>query len=102
MSIIEIILLGVGLAMDAVAVSIANGMIYKDITKAGYVSMPVMFGFFQIFMPVAGYYAGEIFGQVLKDHSGLVVLIILGIIGAKMILEGLKKLNAGKDGNDEH
>ena len=43
MSIIEIILLGVGLAMDAVAVSIANGMIYKDITKAGYVSMPVMF-----------------------------------------------------------
>ncbi|MDO4859405.1 MAG: manganese efflux pump [Bacillota bacterium] len=102
MSIIEIILLGVGLAMDAVAVSIANGMIYKDITKAGYVSMPVMFGFFQMMMPVAGYYAGEIFGQVLKDHSGLVVLIILGIIGAKMILEGLKKLNAGKDGNDEH
>ena len=53
MSIIEIILLGVGLAMDAVAVSIANGMIYKDITKAGYVSMPVMFGFFQMMMPVA-------------------------------------------------
>ena len=95
MSIIEIILLGIGLAMDAVAVSIANGMIYRNITKAGYISMPLMFGIFQMMMPVAGYYAGEVFGQALKTHSGLVVLIILGVIGTKMVIEGLKKLKTG-------
>ena len=99
MSILEIILIGVGLAMDAVAVSIANGMVYRNITKAGYISMPVMFGIFQMMMPVAGYYAGEVFGQTLKTHSGLVVLIILGVIGAKMVIEGLKKLkDSGADG----
>ena len=92
MSIIEVILLGIGLAMDAVAVSIANGMIYRNISRAGYVSMPVMFGIFQMMMPVAGYYAGEVFGKTLKAHSGLVVLIILGVIGARMVIEGLKKL----------
>lgn len=102
MSIIEIVLLGVGLAMDAVAVSIANGMVYRNITKAGYISMPVMFGLFQMMMPVAGYYAGEVFGQVLKDHSGLVVLIILGLIGAKMVFEGLKKLTAKKAADREN
>ena len=101
MSIIEIVLLGVGLAMDAVAVSIANGMIYRNITKAGYISMPIMFGLFQMMMPVAGFYAGEVFGQVLKDHSGLVVLIILGVIGAKMVFEGLKKLTAEKAADSE-
>ena len=101
MTIIEIILLGVGLAMDAVAVSIANGMIYKGMTKAGYISMPVMFGLFQMMMPVAGFYAGEVFGQALKAHSGLVILIILGVIGAKMVIEGLKKLRSGEAGQEE-
>ncbi len=97
MSVIEMILLGVGLAMDAVAVSITNGMVYGNITRAKYVSMPVLFGLFQLMMPVAGYYAGSLFGEFLKEHSGLVVLIILGVIGARMIIEGLKKLVSGVD-----
>ena len=65
MSVIEMILLGVGLAMDAVAVSITNGMVYRNITRAKYVSMPVLFGLFQLMMPVAGYYAGSLFGDFL-------------------------------------
>ncbi len=75
--------------MDAAAVSMTNGMVYKNLNKAKYVLMPVFFGAFQFIMPVVGYYAGGLFADIITRYSGIVIFVILGIIGGKMIKEGI-------------
>ena len=88
MSTIEVIMIGLGLSMDAVAVSMTNGMVYKDATKSKIVAMPLFFGFFQGFMPLLGYYTGGIFSEILNKYAGILILIILGFIGINMLKEG--------------
>ena len=92
MSLTDILLIGAGLAMDAAAVSMTNGMVYKNLNKLTYISMPVFFGVFQMLMPVMGYYAGGLFAEIMTRYSGIVIFVILGIIGAKMIKEGVEDL----------
>ena len=92
MGLTDILLIGVGLAMDAAAVSMTNGMVYKNLNKLTYISMPVFFGVFQMLMPVMGYYAGGLFAEIMTRYSGIVIFVILGIIGAKMIKEGVEDL----------
>lgn len=89
MGFFEIALIGVGLAMDAVAVSMTNGMIYKNLKPMDYIGMLGFFAGFQMVMPVIGYYAGSFFAEIMSAWSGIVILVILGIIGGKMIKEGL-------------
>lgn len=93
MSLVDILLIGIGLSMDAAAVSMTNGMVYKNLNRITYISMPLFFGVFQMMMPVAGYYAGGIFAELITRYSGIVIFIILGIIGGKMIKEGIGDLN---------
>lgn len=95
MGILEILLIGAGLAMDAVAVSMTNGMVYKNLKAGHYIAMPLLFGIFQGIMPLLGFFAGSIFAEILDKYSGIVILIILGFIGGKMIYEGITH------GNDE-
>lgn len=89
MGIAEIALIGVGLSMDAVAVSMTNGMVYRNLRRVNYVAMPVFFSLFQAGMPLIGYFAGGLFADVITKYSGFVILLILGIIGGKMIKEGI-------------
>lgn len=89
MGIGETLLISIGLAMDAVAVSMTNGMVYRDLKVRHYIAMPLLFGAFQGFMPLLGFYAGSIFSELLDRYSGIVILIILGLIGGKMIYEGI-------------
>ena len=65
MGLTDILLIGAGLAMDAAAVSMTNGMVYKNLNKLTYISMPVFFGVFQMLMPVMGYYAGGLFAEIM-------------------------------------
>ena len=85
MSLIEIAILGVGLAMDACCVSMTNGMVYKKLKLKDYMLMPVFFGVFQGIMPLIGFYAGNLFAEIITKYSGIVIFIILGVIGGKMI-----------------
>lgn len=94
MSLFDILFIGVGLAMDAAAVSMTNGMVYKDLNRAAYISMPVFFGAFQCIMPIAGFYAGSIFAEIVTRYSGIVIFLILGVIGLKMIKEGIDDIRA--------
>ncbi|MDO4544948.1 MAG: manganese efflux pump MntP family protein [Bacillota bacterium] len=89
MSFIDIFLISVGLAMDAAAVSMTNGMVYRNLKKSTYLAMPLFFGAFQAAMPVLGYYIGGIFAELITRYSGIVIFVILGIIGGKMIKEGI-------------
>lgn len=90
MGLMDILLIGIGLAMDAAAVSMTNGMVYKNLRKATYIAMPVFFGAFQMIMPIIGYYAGGLFAEVITKYSGIVIFGILGIIGGKMIMDGIE------------
>ena len=88
MSLIEIILIGIGLAMDAVAVSMTNGMVCKNLKTKDYVLMVLFFALFQAIMPLIGYFAGGLFAEIISKYAGIVIFLILGIIGGKMIKEG--------------
>lgn len=92
MSFFDVLFIGIGLAMDAAAVSMTNGMVYRNLKKSTYIAMPVFFGAFQTLMPIAGYYAGGLFADIIVKYSGIVVFIILGIIGANMIKDGISDL----------
>ena len=88
MNLVDIIMIGIGLSMDAVAVSLTNGMVYRMGQDKKFM-MPVFFGVFQGLMPLIGYYTGGIFAQWISQYSGWIIFVILGFLGAKMLKEGL-------------
>lgn len=89
MGIVEIILIGIGLSMDASCVSMSNGMCYKLKLKMA-LCVGAMFGIFQGIMPIIGYYAGSIFSNTITAYDHWIALILLSIIGGKMIYDGIK------------
>ena len=92
MSIVEIVLLGVALSMDAFAVTISNVFCYP---------LPVAFGVFQAGMPLLGYFLGGVVGDFIETYSGIITLVILGFIGGNMIKEGVCALRGGGDGKED-
>ena len=93
MTLLEIILIGLGLSMDAAAVSIANGLTYRNLTGLQKLSMPLAFGLFQALMPVLGYWAGSLFADIISRYAGITAFVILGIIGGKMIKDAFEPEN---------
>lgn len=93
MTTLEILLIGIGLSMDAVAVSMINGMVYINISKGKTIAQPLYFAIFQGIMPLlGGALAGGMFADAISKYSGIIVFLILGVIGGKMIEEGYSKL----------
>ena len=96
MSIIEIVILGVALAMDAFAVTISNAFCYRGASRARLLMLPVAFGLFQGLMPLAGYFLGGLVGEIIEQYAGIVTLVILGVIGGNMIKEGVCDLREAR------
>ena len=91
MSFIELLLLAVGLAMDAFAVSVADGMCLKRCGMREALAIGLCFGFFQAAMPVVGFLCGSLFYQQIRlgvDHW--IAFGLLAFLGIRMILEGIK------------
>lgn len=93
MSILEIILIGVGVSMDAFAVSLTNGMVFKELPLKKTIAVPLFFAFFQGLMPLLGFSLGTLFASIITDYAKYAVLLILGLIGIKTMKEGLFKEN---------
>lgn len=92
MGIIEMLSLGVGLAMDASAVSMANGFNANCATKKKALLIAFLFGLFQGLMPLIGYFiAHTILFDLISKFAPIVSLVVLSIIGGKMFIDGLKK-----------
>ena len=99
--IVKIILFGIALAMDAFAVSITDGLIYKDINKKKIFFIAGTFGVMQGLMPVAGYFIVELISRIvgsggssnaLRIFATVITWVSFGllvIIGVKMIIEGI-------------
>ncbi len=87
MSIFEIMLIGVSLAMDAFAVSICKGLSMKKMNWKSAVIIALYFGVFQAFMPVLGYLLGTTFSGFVENIDHWIAFILLSIIGGNMIKE---------------
>ena len=90
MSLITIIVIAVGLAMDAFAVSVATGATYKKQGRSHAFRMAFAFGGFQAIMPVVGWLAGLTLREFIKDYDHWVAFGLLAFIGSKMIYESFK------------
>ena len=90
--IINSILLGFGLAMDAFTVTIANTISVTNLKKSKIYFMSIMFGFFQFIMPVIGYVIVRYISIKISYISNIIhiiAFILLLIIGIKMIYESI-------------
>jgi len=87
MSLAEIILIAIGLSIDAFAVSIMFGLTIKKPKIQEFLMPGIYFGFFQALMPLIGYFTGTYFTQKIKNLDHWVAFVLLGFIGGKMIKE---------------
>lgn len=91
MDILTIIIIAIGLAMDCLAVSIAQGLQVKTAERPKPLLMAALFGLFQGGMPLIGYSAGCIFADFFRVYAPWIALALLAFIGGKMIWEALRK-----------
>ena len=96
MGVIEILLLGLALSADAFAVTVSNSFAYAHESRARLALMPVFFGAFQALMPLLGYFLGGLAAELIERYSGIVTMVILGIIGVNMVREGVQALRSSK------
>ncbi|MCW4028987.1 MAG: manganese efflux pump MntP family protein [Candidatus Bathyarchaeota archaeon] len=93
MDAVTIILIAFGLAMDAFAVSIANGLtITKNRPQAALLTAG-FFGGFQMLMPAIGWLAGFSLQSILSSVGDWIAFVLLAFIGGKMIYDGVKNKN---------
>ncbi|HCC38149.1 MAG TPA: hypothetical protein DEQ14_11365 [Treponema sp.] len=91
MSILEIVLIAVGLSMDAFAVSITLGLSAQKPRLKEYLIPGIYFGFFQALMPLAGFFAGTFFAQKIQNLDHWIAFVLLSFIGGKMIKDSFSK-----------
>ncbi len=91
MGFLEIFLIGVGLAMDAFAVSICKGLSMEKIKPQYPLIIGAYFGLFQGAMPIIGYLLGVQFQAKITAVDHWIAFTLLALIGANMIRESLSK-----------
>lgn len=88
---VEFLLLGVGLAMDAFAVSICKGLAMRKVNKKQAVIIALFFGGFQAIMPVIGWLLCKGFQTYIEAFDHWIAFALLAFIGVKMIIETLRE-----------
>lgn len=88
---IEILLIGVGLSMDAFAVSICKGLGMTRVNRKQALTIGLYFGGFQALMPFIGYMLGIRFEKYITSIDHWIAFILLGFIGGKMVYEAVKE-----------
>jgi len=97
MEMVTILFLGVGLAMDAFAVSIVTGSLYKELHIRHALRMALFFGGFQALMPIIGSLAGLGLKQYIAAYDHWIAFGLLGLVGGKMIFEAFEIQSAEKN-----
>ena len=106
--IIQIILLGIGLSMDAFSVALVDGLTMKGITKGKSFFIAFSFGFFQALMPLIGYWLVELVELIAKGAGGKageitsivvvwIAFVLLLAVGLKMLIESIIEMKKPKE-----
>ena len=97
MVLLTIVIIAIGLAMDAFAVSIVSGAAYKQLNIKHAFRLALFFGGFQAFMPIIGFLAGLTVKEYIANYDHWVAFGLLSAVGAKMIYESTKIKPARQD-----
>ena len=90
---VELFLLGVGLSMDAFAVSVCKGLGMRKLDKKQALIIGLYFGGFQALMPLIGWLLGSQFQQYITSIDHWIAFILLGFIGGKMMVGAVREWN---------
>ena len=90
---IELFLLGIGLAMDAFAVSVCKGLGMRRLNKKQTLIIGLYFGGFQALMPLIGWLLGSQFQKYITSIDHWIAFILLSFIGGKMMIEAIREWN---------
>ena len=97
MGILEMVLIGVGLAMDAFAVSVCKGLCMRQINYKHALITAVFFGGFQALMPFIGWLLGKQFEKYITAVDHWIAFILLLFIGGKMVIEVIKERDSNEN-----
>ncbi len=97
MNFVEILLIGIGLAMDAFAVSIGKGLSMKKMNWKKAIIVGLYFGIFQGLMPIIGFFLGYSFESLVRQIDHWIAFFLLVAIGMNMVREALKKDEEGRN-----
>ncbi len=95
MSFAELMLVAVGLSMDAFAVAICRGLEMRKIHYRQALLIALFFGGFQALMPLLGYLLGAGFAHYISNFDHWIAFVLLGFIGGKMIWEAARGEDEG-------
>lgn len=91
MGIGELLLLAVGLSMDAFAVSVCKGLALRKVTLRAELTCGLWFGGFQALMPLIGFFLGTLFAAAIQTVDHWIAFGLLAIIGANMLKEAFSQ-----------
>ncbi len=95
MTLAEILVLAVGLSMDAFAVSLAGGAAGRLRQPRSAIRLAFHLGLFQFMMPVIGWYAGSRAAHLVSSWGHWVAFVLLAFVGARMVISGLGSHDGG-------
>lgn len=98
MGLVELLLIAVGLSMDAFAVSICKGLGMKEVNPKVAVVLALFFGGFQALMPLIGWALGSQFLGIIGPIDHWVAFVLLAVIGGKMLWEAFREDAGEGDG----
>lgn len=98
MNSLTLVAISIGLAMDAFAVSLSEGIALKKQSLKYGLTVGLLFGAFQAFMPLIGWYAGSLFYDFISKYSHIISFILLVGIGCKMIMEAYDEDKCEREG----
>ena len=90
MTFLELILIALGLAMDAFAVSLSNGMAIPNLKIRDALKFGIYFGIFQAIMPLIGWAAGCLFCDYITAFDHWIAFVLLAYIGGKMVYDVIR------------
>lgn len=99
MGVFELLILAVGLSMDAFAVSICKGLAMKRAGLKETLIVGLWFGGFQALMPLIGYFLGSAFETYIVKIDHWIAFILLALIGGLMVKEAFSKEEEEADGS---
>ena len=99
MTFVELLLIAIGLSMDAFSVSICKGLTTKKFSWRMALICGLWFGFFQALMPIVGYFLGAQFQEMIEAYDHWIAFGLLFLIGANMIREAVWGKEENQDGS---